>query len=365
MATDPPPQPGQPPLANGVAGKKAAAANESGATKPTGALTRNGDAGADADADADADPGSLRRVCLDAQRKVAAFLAEDPATEQLRALQGQVHTSLGVIDKALEDYRPEELSISYNGGKDCLVMLILILACLPRHFAAPEQAAATPCAPRSPSADDSATPPAQSATSTSTPPRQQQQPPPQPPQQKQPPANSNSNGNGTADALPPFPDTLQAVYVVSRHPFAEVDEFVGRTGAQYRLSVERVAQSMRPALHAYLASRPAVRAVFVGTRRTDPHGQDLTHFDPTDPGWPPFVRVHPVIDWHYAEIWAFIRHLGIPYCVLYDRGYTSLGGTTDTTPNPALKRAGAGASETFRPAYELMADNEERLGRDR
>ncbi|KAL8408441.1 hypothetical protein RB594_007037 [Gaeumannomyces avenae] len=362
MATDPPSQPGQPPLANGVAGKKAATANESGATKPAGAPTRNGDAGADANAD----PGSLRRVCLDAQRRVAAFLAEDPATEQLRVLQGQVRTSLGVIDKALEDYRPEELSISYNGGKDCLVMLILILACLPRHFAAPEQAAATPCAPRSPSADDSATPPAQSATSTPTPPRQQQQqPPPQPPQRKQLPVNSNSNGNSTADTLPPFPDTLQAVYVVSRHPFAEVDEFVGRTGAQYRLSVERVAQSMRPALHAYLASRPAVRAVFVGTRRTDPHGQDLTHFDPTDPGWPPFVRVHPVIDWHYAEIWAFIRHLGIPYCVLYDRGYTSLGGTTDTTPNPALKRAGAGASETFRPAYELMADNEERLGRDR
>ncbi|KAL8382096.1 hypothetical protein RB595_006065 [Gaeumannomyces hyphopodioides] len=360
MATDPPPQPDQPPLTNGVAGKAAAAApaNGSSATNPADTATtptQNGDA--------DTGPGSLRRVCLDAQRKVAAFLVEEPATEQLRALQGQVRTSLGVIDKALDDYRPEELSISYNGGKDCLVMLILILACLPRHFAAPGQAAVaaaavTPFAPRSSSADDSATPPAQSTTSASTPPRQQQQPPQQ--QQKQPPANST----GPA-APPPFPDTLQAVYVVSRHPFAEVDEFVGRTGAQYRLSVERVAQSMRPALHAYLASRPAVRAVFVGTRRTDPHGQDLTHFDPTDPGWPPFMRVHPVIDWHYAEIWAFIRHLGIPYCVLYDRGYTSLGGTTDTSPNPALKRTGAGASETFRPAYELMEDNEERLGRDR
>ncbi|KLU82298.1 FAD synthetase [Magnaporthiopsis poae ATCC 64411] len=65
---------------------------------------------------------------------------------------------------------------------------------------------------------------------------------------------------------------------------------------------------------------------------------------------------------------GFIRHLRIPYCVLYDRGYTSLGGTTDTSPNPALKRTGAaaeGVSETFRPAYELMADDEERLGRDR
>jgi len=58
----------------------------------------------------------------------------------------------------------------------------------------------------------------------------------------------------------------------------------------------------------------------------------------------------------------------IPYCPLYDQGYTSLGGTTDTHPNPALK---SGPSETkdmkkevFKPAYELMEDNAERLGRD-
>lgn len=61
---------------------------------------------------------------------------------------------------------------------------------------------------------------------------------------------------------------------------------------------------MKPALSAYLAARPAVRAVFVGTRRTDPHGERLTHFDLTDGDWPRFMRIHPVIDWHYAEIWG-------------------------------------------------------------
>ena len=61
---------------------------------------------------------------------------------------------------------------------------------------------------------------------------------------------------------------------------------------------------MRPALEAYLKDTPAIQAVFLGTRRTDPHGEFLTHFDPTDEGWPQFMRVHPVIDWHYVEIWA-------------------------------------------------------------
>jgi len=49
-------------------------------------------------------------------------------------------------------------------------------------------------------------------------------------------------------------------------------------------------------------------------------------------------------------------------------GYTSLGGTTDTHRNPALRRPSHSETGTpkfeFRPAYELVEDDEERLGRD-
>lgn len=58
----------------------------------------------------------------------------------------------------------------------------------------------------------------------------------------------------------------------------------------------------------------------------------------------------------------FIRYLKIPYLTLYDKGYTSLGGTEDTHPNPQLKKENS--AEGFRPAYELLEDEEERLGRD-
>jgi FAD synthetase len=58
----------------------------------------------------------------------------------------------------------------------------------------------------------------------------------------------------------------------------------------------------------------------------------------------------------------FIRHLQIPFCELYNRGFTSLGGVTNTRPNPAL--ALGGDTSKFRPAYELRDDDEERLGRD-
>jgi FAD synthetase len=83
---------------------------------------------------------------------------------------------------------------------------------------------------------------------------------------------------------------------------------------------------MKEAFKVYLEEHKNVKAILVGTRRTDPHGHLLTHFDLTDHGWPSFMRVHPVIDWHYAEIWAvsFLVNL-INYRILMrDQVHTAL-----------------------------------------
>ena len=123
---------------------------------------------------------------------------------------------------------------------------------------------------------------------------------------------------------------------------------------------------MKEAFATYLSSPPgqSVKAIFVGTRRTDPHGANLSPFDPTDRGWPPFMRIHPVLEWRYGEVWAFLKYFDVEYCGLYDEGYTSLGGVGDTHPNPALSYCDALGKEKFRPAFELEEDGHERLGRD-
>ncbi|KAF5637276.1 FAD synthetase [Fusarium tjaetaba] len=253
-------------------------------------------------------PRSLRDKCLELQQKVEAFIAEEAETQTLRDVQDQVRKSIEVVDEALQKYRPEQISLSYNGGKDCLVLLIILLARMGRHYY---------------------------STSDTT--------------------------NGTSELTPP--EKLQCVYIVAAHPFPEVDTFVETSSEEYGLEVARYVLPMKKGLEIYLEERPSIKAVFVGTRRTDPHGENLTFFDPTDAGWPSFMRIHPVIDWHYVQIWAFIRHLGIEYCPLYDQGYTSLGGIKDTHPNPHLKKQGQNG-QGFRPAYELTQDDEERLGRD-
>ncbi|MCJ1265091.1 hypothetical protein MMC22_004966 [Lobaria immixta] len=135
---------------------------------------------------------------------------------------------------------------------------------------------------------------------------------------------------------------------------------------------------MREAFADYLAHNDRVEAIFVGTRRTDPHGGRLGSFQRTDGGWPGFMRVHPTMrNGTKVEIKSqrsrliggvldiqFLRHLNIPYCELYDQGYTSLGGTTDTHPNPALQVVSPAGEPSYRPAHELEDEELERLGRD-
>lgn len=97
---------------------------------------------------------------------------------------------------------------------------------------------------------------------------------------------------------------MQCVYIQAAHPFPEVENFVISSVRTYSLSLVEYAKPMKAAFADYLHDTPSVKAIFVGTRRTDPHGEHLTHFDPTDHGWPKFMRIHPVIDWHYVDIWT-------------------------------------------------------------
>lgn len=48
----------------------------------------------------------------------------------------------------------------------------------------------------------------------------------------------------------------------------------------------------------------------------------LSYFSASDTqkGFPAFMRVNPIIDWNYKQIWEFLRGFEIPYCSLYDEG---------------------------------------------
>ena len=110
-------------------------------------------------------------------------------------------------------------------------------------------------------------------------------------------------------------------------------------------------------------TQPAIKAIFLGTRRHDPFSDALGTFSPTDPDWPHYMRVNPILDWYHTDVhvWSMIRECNIPYCCLYDNGYTSLGSTHNTIPNPTFKYEDG--SNKYKPAYMLKDGNLERAGR--
>ena len=76
----------------------------------------------------------------------------------------------------------------------------------------------------------------------------------------------------------------------------------------------------------------------LGTRTGDPNAGSQGTFAPSSHWMPPFMRINPIISWTYGNIWHVLRLFRLPYCSLYDRGYTSLGSTKDTLPCPALAK---------------------------
>jgi FAD synthetase len=105
-------------------------------------------------------------------------------------------------------------------------------------------------------------------------------------------------------------------------------------------------------------------AFVLGTRATDPNAGQQGHFAPSSHYMPPFMRVNPVLDWTYGHVWHFLRLFHLPYCSLYDDGYTSLGTTKDTLPCPALAVVGdIDNIPKHWPAYMLRDWDQERAGR--
>lgn len=60
-------------------------------------------------------------------------------------------------------------------------------------------------------------------------------------------------------------------------------------------------------------------------------------------------------------MWKVIRELGIPYCRLYEEGYTSIGDKNNTSKNEALYEP---ATKRYMPAYRA-GDEHERKNREK
>lgn len=156
---------------------------------------------------------------------------------------------------------------------------------------------------------------------------------------------------------------LDSIYINSEEPFPELSLFIQSSTAHYHLNPINIKASLKQGFETYLNDiNPTIKSVVVGIRHSDPYGLDLLYEQETDHNWPKFLRIHPILHWNYVDVWDFLIGCDLDYCVVYDWGYTSLGGVENTAKNPFLK-----TEEGYLPAYMLQenADERERLGRNK
>jgi len=163
------------------------------------------------------------------------------------------------------------------------------------------------------------------------------------------------------DAIPGARGKLRLVYFrdVPEETFPQVEDFVEEVKSRYNMEcIEVTNGDMKAAMEYIVSHHPEIQAIFMGTRATDPNAGWMDYFCSTSSGWPLMNLVAPILHMTYSEVWRIINDLNIPYCSLYQVGYTSIGKRSNTKPNPILKR-GSG----YAHADQLEDESQERLGR--
>lgn len=160
---------------------------------------------------------------------------------------------------------------------------------------------------------------------------------------------------------------LKTLYIRVPDTFLELEEFIELSVTRYNLDLLTFdGPNYQSALQSFKSSDSGqeVDAIFMGTRASDV-SYPLNHAQRTDPGWPDFLRINPILNWSYHDVWSYLRNLKVPYCSLYDQGYTSIGARNNTHLNPRLKVETADGEVVYLPAYSLEDAGSERSGRSK
>jgi len=140
--------------------------------------------------------------------------------------------------------------------------------------------------------------------------------------------------------------------------FPQLVAFTKEMNAKYNLGMRIYETDFLTGLK-QLLKETNVQGIFLGTRRGDPNAAGQETYSPSSEGWPVFMRINPIIEWTYHDVWEFLKLCKLPYCHLYDEGYTSLGSVHKTLPNAALEKSDG----NYAPAHLLQDPRLERAGR--
>ncbi|MES1907736.1 MAG: hypothetical protein MHM6MM_000794 [Cercozoa sp. M6MM] len=216
---------------------------------------------------------------------------------------GHLHAAVQAISDCLDRFSPDQLALSFNGGKDCVVLLHLLRAVL--HLRGQTVA--------------------------------------------------SSGLSVLYFAQRNEFEQLSEFLHAANEKYGAPQRFL-ELGADFKAALECLTSDEGH-------NGTSLKAVLMGQREADPGASSLNVCSRTDvsQGWPSLLRVNPILRWDHAHVWHFLCHYNVPHCVLYDHGYTSLGSRCTTIPNPLLLHETK--DDTYLPARCLLDQKYERMGR--
>lgn len=132
---------------------------------------------------------------------------------------------LQVLEKVFSDYQMNEVFLSFNGGKDCTLLLHLVTTFLQKHFKTD--------------------------------------------------AEQQQSQESAAETR------LFCIHVQSKCPFDEIEKFVEQCQQQFSIKMKTVKGDIKSALKEQCKENSNLKACLMGCRRTDPHCSELNVFQVT------------------------------------------------------------------------------------
>lgn len=248
----------------------------------------------------------------------------DVTSEETKAMFDKIIKNIETIMNILESIS-DEIFISFNGGKDCLATLIVIMY----YFYCKEE-----------NKDY------KSFSSYKD--------------------FCELNSNSKSKAFKNF-KRITLVFFLIPDTFKEEIFYVYDIVNMYELNIKVINSSYISGMY-YMTKCSNLQYIFMGLRKSDLNEKDLVlHSDlmqRSDGNYPSFTRVYPIFNLKFQEVWMLILQSNIPYLCLYDQGFTSLGRKSKTKQNDHLKiEKNINFENKFLPAYMLTDEEFERTSR--
>ena len=116
--------------------------------------------------------------------------------------------------------------------------------------------------------------------------------------------------------------------IIIKHSEQELKEFHATKDRERKKELSRLMKitAINTALKRY-----RLKALMAGIRWDEHESRSKErYFSPR----PDHMRIHPLLHFTEKDIWEYIKHFGVPYVSLYDKGYRSLGEKPFTKPVP-------------------------------